>query len=253
MAILDRSDLGAISVYAQGKDYHDVMKSRLKALAGWMAKDYACDVKVFVDTAPVMEKPVAATSAMGWQGRHTNLVSRRLGNWFFLGEIYTTLELEADAPHPDNCGSCRSCQTACPTGALEGGQMDARKCISYLTIEHKGHIPSDLRAKMGNRIYGCDDCLAICPWNKFAQPHGHDPFAARAELRAPYLADLALLDDQSFRQFFSVSPIKRIGRDRFVRNVLIAIGNSGQAALASVVEMCLTIRRPWFGRWRYGH
>ena len=235
-AVLDRPDRGAISVYAQGRDYHDVVKSKLKALARWMVKETAADVKVFVDTAPVMEKPLAATTALGWRGRHTNLVSRRLGNWFFLGEIYTTLEIPPDALHPDLCGTCRACQTACPTGALEDGRMDARKCISYLTIEHKDAVADDLRGKMGNRIYGCDDCLAACPWNKFARPHAHPALAPRAELAAPLLADLARLDDASFRALFAGSPIKRIGRDRFVRNVLIAIGNSGQPDLLPAVR-----------------
>lgn len=238
------SDRGVISVYARGQDYHDVVKAKLKALARWMVQDLGGDVKVFVDTAPVMEKPLAATTALGWQGRHTNLVSRHLGNWFFIGEIYSTLDIAADAPHSSYCGSCHACQTACPTGALEHGRMDARKCISYLTIEHKGHIPAGLRIKIGNRIYGCDDCLAACPWNKFAKPTVHQAFAPRAELMAPCLTDLAQLDDVGFRSVFSGSPIKRIGRDRMVRNVLIAIGNSGQSGALSVVTGLLADDSP---------
>jgi epoxyqueuosine reductase len=191
------------------------------------------DVKVFVDTAPVMEKPLAQAASLGWQGKHTNLVSRAFGSWLFLGEVFTTLELEPDAPEADHCGACRRCLDICPTAAFPAPyRLDARRCISYLTIEHKGHIPREFRAAMGNRIYGCDDCLAVCPWNKFAQRTGDAELLPRAELSAPRLADLAGLDDATFRQVFSGSPIKRIGRDRFVRNVLIALGNSGDPALA---------------------
>jgi epoxyqueuosine reductase len=226
---------GTISVYARSRDYHDVMKKKLKALARWLAESEGAEVKVFVDTAPVMEKPLAQRAGLGWQGRHTNLVSRQFGSWLFLGEVFTTLDLPPDAPEADHCGSCRDCEPACPTGALAGGRIEPRRCISYLTIEHKGHIPRELRAKFGNRIYGCDDCLAACPWNKFAAPATEIGYAARAELEAPRLAELARLDDAGFRAMFSGSPIKRLGRDRFVRNVLIAIGNSGRAELGDVV------------------
>ncbi len=239
LALQDRLERGAISVYARGRDYHDIVKSKLKALARWMVKEGGCDVKVFVDTAPVMEKPVAAASGLGWQGKHTNLLSRKLGNWFFLGEIYTTLDLLPDPPESDHCGTCRSCETACPTGALQDGRMDATRCLSYLTIEHKGDIAPDLRAQMGNRIYGCDDCLAVCPWNKFSTPHNQPAFAPRIELQAPRLADLAELDDAAFRAMFAGSPIKRIGRDRFVRNVVIAMGNSGLEFLIPAVRQRL--------------
>ena len=232
-------DYGAISVYAQGQDYHDLVKSKLKALATWIINAFGGDLKVFVDTAPVMEKPLAAQTGVGWQGRHTNLVSRRLGNWFFLGEIYTTLELPADAPQADLCGSCQACQTACPTNALADGRMDARRCISYLTIEHKGSIDPALLDRLGNRVYGCDVCLAACPWNKFSSPHTHAALRPRIELTVPPLADLVQLDDAGFRQVFAGSPIKRIGRDRFIRNVLIAIGNSGNLALLSGVRPLL--------------
>ena len=231
MALLGERERGIISCYAQGRDYHDVVKSRLKALARWLVERFACEVKVFVDTAPVMEKPLAQAAGLGWQGKHTNLVSRELGSWLFLGEIFTTLELAADAPELDHCGSCRACLDVCPTDAFPAPyRLDARRCISYLTIEHKGHIPREFRTPIGNRIYGCDDCLAVCPWNKFAEASQEAAFQPRAELTAPRLADLAALDDAGFRQVFSGSPIKRIGRDRFVRNVLIAIGNSGNAA-----------------------
>jgi len=227
---------GAISVYARGRDYHDAMKKKLKALARWLAESERAEVKVFVDTAPVMEKPLAQKAGIGWQGRHTNLVSRDFGSWMFLGEIFTTLELPPDAPEFDHCGTCRDCEPACPTGALAGGKIEPRLCISYLTIEHKGHIPRALRPKFGNRIYGCDDCLAVCPWNKFASPTAEPAYFARAELEAPLLAELARLDDASFRAMFSGSPIKRLGRDRFMRNVLIAIGNSGHAELGIVAR-----------------
>jgi epoxyqueuosine reductase len=249
LAILASRDRGAISVYAQGSDYHDVIKPRLKAIARWLvaqAQDDAqqdgarADVKVFVDTAAVMEKPLAAAAGLGWQGKHTNLVSRQFGSWLFLGAIFTTLDLPPDAPEADHCGSCRACLDICPTAAFPAPyRLDARRCISYLTIEHKGPIPRELRAAIGNRIYGCDDCLAVCPWNKFAQAGHEAKLAARDELRAPRLADLARLDDAAFRKLFAKSPVKRTGRDRFVRNVLIAIGNSGDASLAVEAERLL--------------
>jgi epoxyqueuosine reductase len=230
-------DTGVISVYALGSDYHDVIKKRLKALARWLvtaAPD--SDLKVFVDTAPVMEKPLAAAAGLGWQGKHSNVVSRTHGSWLFLGALYTTLELPADAPHADRCGSCTACQTACPTNAFPAPyQLDARRCISYLTIEHKGPVPEELRPLLGNRIYGCDDCLAVCPWNRFAQAARELAFQPRAELTAPALTDLLALDDAGFRAVFAGSPIKRIGRDRLVRNCLYAAGNSGEAALLPVV------------------
>ena len=223
---------GAISVYAQGADYHDVIKRDLKAFARALVARFGGEVKVFVDTAPVMEKPLGQASGLGWQGKHTNLVSRRFGSWLFLAEIFTTLALPTDAPEPDHCGRCRRCLDACPTQAFPAPhQLDARRCISYLTIEHKGHIAREFRAAIGNRIYGCDDCLAVCPWNKFAQAGRELRFAPREGLNAPVLAELASLDDAMFRRRFAGSPIKRIGRDRFVRNVLIAIGNSGDPGL----------------------
>ncbi|MEN8933810.1 tRNA epoxyqueuosine(34) reductase QueG [Planktotalea arctica] len=235
--ILGHRDRGAISVYAQNKDYHDLVKKRLKRLARWLIDAQACEVKVFVDTAPVPEKPLGEAAGLGWQGKHTNLVSRQLGSWFFLGSVFTTLELPVDAAEVDHCGSCRACLDVCPTKAFPAPyQLDARRCISYLTIEHKGPVDEDLRALMGNRIYGCDDCLAVCPWNKFAVDARELRYAAREELRAPRLADLARLDDTAFRAMFSGSPIKRIGRDRFVRNVLYAIGNSGLAELREVAQ-----------------
>jgi len=237
LAILAHRDRAAISVYAQGRDYHDVLKARLKRLAKWMAETHVCDVKVFVDTAPVMEKPLAARAGVGWQGKHTNLVSRDFGSWLFLGEVFTTLELAPDGPTVDHCGSCDACRQACPTGALpEPYRIDPGRCISYLTIEHKGSIAEDLRAAMGNRVYGCDDCLAVCPWNKFASPTAESEFLPRAELAAPLLAELAALDDTAFRRVFAGSPIKRTGRDRFVRNVLIAIGNSADASLVAAAR-----------------
>ena len=233
LAILRRRDRGAISVYARGDDYHDIIKPRLKALARWLTAQAGGDAKVFVDTAAVMEKPLAAAAGIGWQGKHTNLVSRQFGSWLFLGAIFTTLELPPDAPEIDHCGSCHACLDICPTAAFPAPyRLDARRCISYLTIEHKGPIPRELRAPIGNRIFGCDDCLAVCPWNKFAQAGRENKLAARPELTAPRLADLARLDDAAFRQLFSKSPLKRTGRTRFVRNVLIAMGNSGDAALA---------------------
>jgi epoxyqueuosine reductase len=245
LAALGRGDRGTISVYAQGKDYHDLVKKRLKALARWMHEDLAAEVKVFVDTAPVMEKPLAQRAALGWQGKHTNLVSTVFGSWLFLGEVFTTLALEPDPAEPDHCGTCRNCLDICPTAAFTAPyRLDARRCISYLTIEHKGHIAREFRAAMGNRIYGCDDCLAVCPWNKFARRTADADLLPRAELAAPRLADLARLDDPAFRQVFSGSPIKRVGRDRFVRNVLIAIGNSGSAALAPVAEERLADASP---------
>ncbi len=239
LAILKRPDRAAISVYAQGRDYHLVLKKRLKALARWVSETEGGAVKVFVDTAPVMEKPLAQAAGLGWQGRHTNLVSRRFGSWLFLGELFTTLDIDADAAESDHCGTCRSCEIACPTNALADGKIDPRRCISYLTIEHKGHIPAELRPAFGNRIYGCDDCLAVCPWNKFAKADGDPDYLPKAELDAPRLAELAMLDDASFRALFSGSAIKRVGRDRFVRNVLIAIGNSGDPELAPVAEALL--------------
>ena len=236
---------GAISVYAQGRDYHKILKKRLKRLAGDIAQQFGGEVKLFVDTAPVMEKPLAQRAGLGWQGKHSNLVSRRFGSWLFLGEIFTTLILPADVPAHDHCGSCRACLESCPTDAFPAPyRLDARRCISYLTIEHKGHIAPEFRAAMGNRIYGCDDCLAACPWNKFAQTGAAHAFEPRAELTAPRLAQLAELDDGAFREFFSGSPIKRTGRDRFVRNVMIALGNSGDAALADVAERRLRDESP---------
>ncbi len=233
MRLAGAGETGRISVYAQGADYHDVVKKALKALGRWLAMEAGCDLKVFVDTAPVMEKPLAEAAGLGWQGKHTNLVSRDDGSWLFLGAIYTTLDLEPDAAGRDLCGSCDACQRACPTDAFPAPyRLDARRCISYLTIEHAGPIPHKFRAAIGNRIYGCDDCLAVCPWNKFAQAaRANIAFAPRAELAAPRLADLLALDDAGFRQVFAGSPIKRIGRDRFVRNCLIAAGNSGDVGL----------------------
>ena len=242
LALAGEGERGRISVYAQGADYHDVVKRALKALARWLvAEAPGADVKVFVDTAPVMEKPLAEAAGLGWQGKHSNLVSRDHGSWLFLGAIYTTLELVPDAPGRDRCGSCDACQRACPTDAFPAPyRLDARRCISYLTIEHAGPIPHAFRAAMGNRIYGCDDCLAVCPWNKFAvAAQANRAFAPRAELAAPGLADLLALDDAGFRQVFSGSPIKRIGRDRMVRNCLVAAGNSGAAALVEPVARLL--------------
>ena len=237
----DRPDTGIVSVYALGGDYHDLIKRRLKALAGWLVANAGGDVKVFVDTAPVLEKPLAEAAGLGWQGKHSNLVSRRHGSWLFLGAIYTTLDLAA-APSDAQpaCGSCSACLTACPTDAFVAPyRLDARRCISYLTIEHKGPIPLEFRAAIGNRIYGCDDCLAVCPWNKFATAAADLAFAPRPELAAPSLADLLDLDDAAFREVFAGSPIKRIGRDRLVRNALIAAGNSGDPKLVRAVERLL--------------
>ncbi|OAF08123.1 epoxyqueuosine reductase [Bradyrhizobium centrolobii] len=233
LAILQDPTRAAISVYAKGDDYHDLIKKRLKALARWLVATVPSEVKVFVDTAAVMEKPLAQAAHLGWQGKHTNLVSREFGSWLFLGAIYTTLELPRDDAEIDHCGSCHACLDICPTAAFPAPyKLDARRCISYLTIENKGPIPREFRNAIGNRIYGCDDCLAACPWNKFAQEGREAKLAARDELRAPSLAELARLDDAAFRALFTKSPVKRIGRDRFLRNVLIAIGNSGDATLA---------------------
>lgn len=237
MEDLAHRDSGVISVYARNKDYHDVLKKRLKRVARWLVAETGCEVKVFVDTAPVPEKPLGQAAGLGWQGKHTNLLSRDLGNWFFLGAIFTTLELPPDAPEEDHCGTCRRCLDICPTDAFPAPyQLDARLCISYLTIEHKGPVDEALRPKMGNRIYGCDDCLAACPWNKFAARARDVRYAARDDLKRPALAELAMLDDAGFRARFSGSPIKRIGRDRFVRNVLYAMGNSGDPALLPVAR-----------------
>jgi epoxyqueuosine reductase len=239
LALAERPDIGRISVYAQGSDYHDSVKKALKALARWLVEAAGCELKVFVDTAPVMEKPLAEAAGLGWQGKHTNLVSRRDGSWLFLGAIYTTLELdEAPGPHALHCGSCSACLDACPTNAFPAPfRLDARRCISYLTIEHKGPIPEEFREAIGNRIYGCDDCLAVCPWNRFADAaRANRAFLPRAELVAPRLADLLALDDAAFRKVFAGSPIKRIGRGRMVRNAAIAAGNSGLPELAPALE-----------------
>ncbi len=245
LVILQERLHGAISVYAQGDDYHDVVKPRLKSLGRWLIETAGGDVKVFVDTAPVMEKPLAEAAGLGWQGKHTNLVSREWGSWLFLGAIFTTLDLPPDALERDRCGTCRACLDICPTAAFPAPyRLDARRCISYLTIEHKGPIPRALRPLIGNRIYGCDDCLAVCPWNKFAQAGRETRLAARAALRAPHLADLARLDDSAFRALFTQSAVKRIGRTRFLRNVLIAIGNSADAALAGEAERLLDDAAP---------
>ncbi len=237
LAALARREHGTISVYAQHRDYHDVVKGKLKQVAGWMHRTAGADVKVFVDTAPVLEKPLAAAAGVGWQGKHTNLVSREHGSWLFLGSIFTDAELPVDDAEEDHCGNCRACLDICPTQAFPAPyQLDARRCISYLTIEHKGTIPTEFRKPMGNRIYGCDDCLAVCPWNKFAQRARETKFHGRSDLAAPHLGTLARLDDRSFRSLFSGSPVKRIGRDRFVRNVLIAAGNSANRDLLPAVE-----------------
>ncbi|MBS9719075.1 tRNA epoxyqueuosine(34) reductase QueG [Tianweitania sp. BSSL-BM11] len=244
-AVHAQKDRAAISVYAQNRDYHDVVKGKLKTLAGKFASRAGADVKVFVDTAPVMEKPLAEQAGLGWQGKHTNLVSRQFGSWLFLGSIFTTVELPADDAVADHCGRCNACQTACPTNAFPAPyRLDARRCISYLTIENKGPIPPEFRPAIGNRIYGCDDCLAACPWNKFAQVAAEAKFAARDDLRAPRMAELLALDDAAFRTLFSGSPVKRIGRDRFLRNVLIAAGNSGDATLIPACEALLADPNP---------
>ena len=242
---LGHTDRGVVSVYAQGSDYHKTLKRRLKTLARFVAGRYGAEVKVFVDTAPVMEKPAAARAGLGWQGKHTNLVSRDWGSWLFLGELFTNLDLPPDTPETDHCGTCRSCLDICPTNAFPAPyRIDATRCISYLTIEHKGHIAREFRAAMGNRVYGCDDCLAVCPWNKFAAPTEEPAFLPRAGLTAPRLADLAGLDDAAFRAAFAGSAIKRTGRDRFVRNVLIAVGNSGDRALVPTAEGLLGDESP---------
>jgi epoxyqueuosine reductase len=240
LAVLRRRSHGGISVYARGDDYHDIIKPRLKSLGRWLIEKAGGDVKVFVDTAAVMEKPLAAAAGIGWQGKHTNLVSRQFGSWLFLGAIFTTLDVPVDAAEDDHCGNCHACLDICPTSAFPAPyRLDARRCISYLTIEHKGVIARELRGAIGNRIYGCDDCLAVCPWNKFATSGNEMKLAARDGLRAPRLADLARLDDAAFRALFAKSPVKRLGRTRFIRNVLIAIGNSGDAGLAGEAERLL--------------
>jgi epoxyqueuosine reductase len=245
LAILEQRTRGAISVYAQGDDYHDLIRKRLKALARWLVATSGGEVKVFVDTAAVMEKPLAQAAGLGWQGKHTNLVSRDYGSWLFLGAIFTTLDLPRDDPDTDHCGSCQACLDICPTAAFPAPyKLDARRCISYLTIESKGPIPHEFRKAIGNRIYGCDDCLAVCPWNKFAQAGREAKLAPRDELRAASLADLVRLDDAAFRALFAKSPVKRIGRDRFIRNVLIAVGNSGDAALVIEAERLLDDQNP---------
>jgi epoxyqueuosine reductase len=245
LAALEKRSFGAISVYAQGDDYHDVIKKRLKTLARWFAAESGEELKVFVDTAAVMEKPLAQAAGLGWQGKHTNLVSREFGSWLFLGAIYSAADLPRDEPDGDHCGSCNACHEICPTAAFPAPyKLDARRCISYLTIENKGPIPHEFRKAIGNRIYGCDDCLAVCPWNKFAQEGREAKLAARAELRAPPLSELVRLDDAAFRALFAKSPVKRIGRDRFIRNVLIAIGNAGDASLAGEAERLLDDTSP---------
>ncbi len=245
LSLLEKRERGSISVYAKGGDYHDLIKGKLKRIGQWLTAKAGGEIKVFVDTAPVMEKPLAAAAGLGWQGKHTNLVSREFGSWLFLGSIFTTLDLPIDAAETDHCGSCRACLDICPTEAFPAPyQLDARRCISYLTIEHKGPIPRELRAKMGNRIYGCDDCLAVCPWNKFAQAGREAKLAARSENRTPMLSELLQLDDAAFRARFAKSPIKRTGRDRFLRNVLIAAGNSGDLSLVSNIERLLNDSSP---------
>lgn len=245
LRILKHRDRGAISVYAQNRDYHAIIKGRLKGVAGRFAARAGSDVKVFVDTAPVMEKPLAAQAGLGWQGKHSNLVSREFGSWLFLGSIFTSESLPPDAPETDHCGSCRACLDVCPTRAFPAPyQLDARRCISYLTIEHKGPIPHEFRAAIGNRIFGCDDCLAVCPWNKFARVAGEAKLAARDDLIAPRLKDLAGLDDPAFRALFSGSPVKRIGRNRFLRNVLIACGNADDPGLIDVCRVRLADASP---------
>ncbi|MFN3231385.1 MAG: tRNA epoxyqueuosine(34) reductase QueG [Alphaproteobacteria bacterium] len=245
MARLAQKDRAVISVYAQHRDYHDVIKKRIKRVGRWLGESESAGIKVFVDTAPVAEKPLAEAAGIGWQGKHTNLVSRRFGSWLFLGAIFTTLDLPPGSPETDHCGTCRNCLDVCPTNAFPAPyQLDASRCISYLTIEHKGHIAEEFRNPMGNRIYGCDDCLAVCPWNKYAQASQEVAFKPRKDLTAPRLVDLAALDDTAFRALFSGSPIKRIGRDRFVRNVLIALGNSGSPDTLPIVEARLADESP---------
>ena len=246
LAVLAEPRRAALSVYARGKDYHDILKGRLKQLAAWLAHASGADVKVFVDTAPVMEKPLAAAAGLGWQGKHTNLVSRRHGSWLFLGAIFTTADLAHDAPETDRCGTCRRCLDACPTGAFPAPyQLDPRRCIAYLTIEHKGHIAPAFRAAIGNRVFGCDDCLAVCPWNKFAAAAREIRFRARHETDNPPLAELLTLDDAQFRARFAGTPIKRTGRDRVVRNALIAAGNSGDPAFVPAVARLLADTSPF--------
>jgi len=245
MQRLEHKSKGVISVYALNRDYHDVIKGKLKKIARWFANEAQAEVKVFVDTAPLMEKPLAHTAGLGWQGKHTNLLSRELGSWFFIGTILTDMVLPPDEPEVDHCGSCHACLDICPTHAFPAPyQLDARRCISYLTIEHKGHIAREFRKPMGNRIFGCDDCLAVCPWNKFAQVASEAKLKAREDLISPSLDDLAGLDDAAFRKLFSGSPVKRIGRDRFIRNVLIAIGNSGNQNFASAAQDLLNDPSP---------
>lgn len=245
LGVLGRRDHGAISVYAQGRDYHDVVKRKLKQIARWLQENHGGEVKVFVDTAPVMEKPLARAAGIGWQGKHTNLVSRELGSWLFLGAVFTTIDIQPDHPEADHCGGCRACLDVCPTDAFPAPyEIDARRCISYLTIEHGGHISRELRSLIGNRIYGCDDCLAVCPWNKFARVGAEMALMPRPGLDAPPLAALVTLDDADFRRLFSGSPIKRIGRARFVRNVLIAIGNSKNPAFSECVALRLEDESP---------
>jgi epoxyqueuosine reductase len=248
LAALDEPNTGVISVYARNRDYHDVMKGRLKLLAGWLASAspaQPAQVKVFVDTAPVMEKPLAGAAGLGWQGKHTNLVSREFGSWLFLGAIFTDLDLPFDEPEIDHCGTCRACIDICPTRAFPAPyRLDARRCISYLTIEHKGHIAPEFRAPIGNRIYGCDDCLAVCPWNKYAKDSREAKLVARGDLDAPDLGELAALDEAAFRKRFAGGPVKRIGHARFLRNVLIAVGNSGNRSLAAVAIQRLSHASP---------
>ncbi len=245
MEMLARKERGIVSVYARNADYHDTIKKRLKRIGRWLCDEFGCEVKVFVDTAPVAEKPLAEAAGLGWQGKHTNLVSREKGSWLFLGAIFTTLDLPTDEPEEDHCGSCRRCLDICPTDAFpDPYRLDARRCISYLTIEHKGHIPHEFRRPMGNRIYGCDDCLAVCPWNKYADRARETAFHARAELSAPRLTDLVQLDEAGFRELFAGSPIKRTGRDRFVRNCLIALGNTGNPDHAPLAEALLSDASP---------
>jgi epoxyqueuosine reductase len=245
MEKLKHKDIGVISSYALNQDYHDVIKKRLKQLGRWLCETYGCEIKVFVDTAPVMEKPLAQQAGIGWQGKHACVVSREFGSWLFIGNIFTTLELEANDAEIDHCGNCTRCMDICPTQAFTAERkLDARKCISYLTIEHKGQIPLEYRKAIGNRIYGCDDCLAVCPWNKFAQVAKEMAYHPRKNLEAPLLKELAQLDDVSFRQMFSKSPVKRIGRDRFVRNVLVAIGNSSDNSLLPVARSLLADPNP---------
>jgi epoxyqueuosine reductase len=245
LALLEAKQHGLVSAYAARRDYHDIVKGKLKQLAQWLARETGAEVKVFVDTAPLMEKPLAALAGLGWQGKHTNLVSREHGSWLFLGAVLTAAEIEPDAPHEDNCGTCRACLDVCPTNAFPAPyQLDARRCLAYLTIEHKGQIPREFRAALGNRVFGCDDCLAVCPWNKFAAEARETRMSLRDDLRLAPLADLAALDDAAFRSRFAGTPVKRTGRDRFVRNVLCAIGNSGDAALAPAAEARLADNSP---------